>query len=531
MKKVILFLMGILYFGYSQAQDETDALRYSFLTPGGSARVQSIGGTSVSLGGDLSMANSNPATLGLFKSSELSFTPELKFSSADGNYLGSNATDNKSQFIVPQVGIVFAKPTSRNSNSNWRNVSFGLGINRVADFNQNITYSGKNDQSSYADNYLIDLINSGITDQSSPEDFQSRFPSDYAYGLGLAYSTDLFIPIADDNGNFSTWESLPGEVLSDGRSLSQTNSISSRGGINEFNLSVAGNYDDRLLLGVGLYIPNISYRRTSAFRETNTEDKDALMDYYEERNFLHTDGTGINGKVGAIYIIDPQWRVGASIHTPTLYSMHDIFSTDVTTSSSDLGTSYLATQDVTGGYPGEFDYSMTTPARFMAGVSYVVGAQAGARQHGFISLDYEYVNYGSTKFHFNRSSVTTDDQAYVKELNHLIKSMYGGGSNLRLGGEFKFDEFAARAGVMYMQSPFKDSQIKGDQLRYSVGMGFRTGGFYVDLSYIYADEGKYLDQPYTVYEGNDLGSTSPNPASIKRNNSTVLLTFGFALGQ
>src|SRR5699024_4822905 len=161
--------------------------------------------------------------------------------------------------------------------------------------------------------------------------------SNYPYGISQAYETGLIGPFLDDDGNFAYWESLSGDILNNGNSIHQSNTISTKGGLNEFNLSVAGNYDNRLFIGVGLYVPSINFERTKTFRETNKTDQESVLDYYEVADHLHTDGVGINGKLGLIYVINSNWRFGASFHSPTLYSMHDTYSTTMRTKTTDLG--------------------------------------------------------------------------------------------------------------------------------------------------------------------------------------------------
>src|SRR5699024_6666021 len=210
--------------------------------------------------------------------------------------------------------------------------------------------------------------------------------------------------------------------------------------------------------------------------------------------------------------------------------MHDTYSTTMRTKTTDLGMLTSTTSDFTDGYPGEYDYSLTTPWRAMGGLSYIIGTAPGAPHHGFISLDYEYVNYGAARFHFNGSNSTPDDKAFAETLNNSIRQMYKGASNIRLGGEMKFNLLSARAGIMYMGSPYanEDDEINSSQMRYSAGLGIRNNGFYVDLTYVYTDKGDYYDQPYLV-DDNDLNIHSPAPALIKGNSSTFLLTVGFLL--
>lgn len=527
MKKTwLLLIAGILCFRWSNAQVESDALRYSFLTPGGTARIQAIGGSGISLGGDPSLMSLNPAGIGLFKTSDFSITPGVKAVSNTGDYLGQSASDNKTNFYIQQMALVFATNSrNRNRDSKWKNVTIGVGFNRLANFNQNIFYQGENSQSSYSDNYLIKLAKGGYTNsQADLNDIAANFP----YGLSQAYLTGLIGPYIDNSGNFDSWNSLPNNILGDGKSLTQSNTISTKGGLNEFNLAVAGNYGDRLFVGIGLNVPSINYDKTGTFRETNHSDGASVLNYYEATDNVHTDGVGINGKLGVIYVLNKNFRMGAAFHSPTLFSMHDTYTTTMVTNTTDQGIITSTTTDITDGYPGEYDYSLTTPWRAMGGISYVIGAGPEAVHHGFISLDYEYVNYGAARFHFNGSNSTAADKAYADVLNESISQMYKGASNVRLGGEIKFNLFAARAGVAYMGSPYTDTEIKGDQMRYSVGLGYRNRGFYADLTYAYTDKGERAHQPYLVDE-NSSNIPSPPPALLEGNISNILLTIGFKL--
>lgn len=525
MRKLFAFLIAIALFQISYGQDESDALRYSYLTPGGTARMQAIGSASVSLGGDASNMDINPAGIGLFKTNDLSVTPGFRNITNHSNYLGHTASDSKGNIYLQQFGLIFASNKRRGSDSRWQNVTFGVGLNRLANFNQNIYYQGENSNSSYADNYLITTDKYGFTDSPSDED---NIAQNFPFGLSQAYLTGLIGPHYDPDGNFNYYTSLPAGILNDGKSLTQSNSISSKGGLNEFSLAVAGNYADKLYLGLSLNVPSINFDRTKTFRETNMEDPNSPLNYYDVTNELHTDGVGINGKLGVIYAINRKVRIGASFHSPTLYSMHDTYTTTIVTDTKDQGVFQSSTADITGGYPGDYDYSLTTPWRLMGGISVVFGATQNVKQqHGFLSLDYEYVNYAASRFHFNSNNATPADKALEASLNNSISTIYKGASNIRLGGEMKFNIFAVRAGINWMGSPYADEDIDGNQLRYSAGVGIRNRGFYADLTYVYSNRNS-INQPYFVEE-NEFGAQSPSPAIIESNASNIILTVGFKM--
>lgn len=524
MKKILFVLTGLLFFGIAYGQEESDALRYSYLTPGGTARVQATGGSGVGLGGDAGLMGSNPAAIGLFRTSDFSITPGFRSVTNNGDYLGQSASDAKSNVYLQQLDLIFAN-NKHKSNSKWQNITFGVGLNRLANFNQNIFYRGSNNTSSYSDNYLITLANGGYTDsQNDVNDIATNNP----YDLSPAYAARLIGPRYNAQNQFDGWSSLPGEVLADGKSIMQSNSISTKGGLNEYSIAVAGNYANKFYIGLSLNIPSIKFDRTAVFSEENTEDKASPLIDYSVTNRLHTDGAGINGKLGVIYAVNSMVRIGAAFHSPTAFSLHDTYSTTTTSNTTDLGKITSSTQDFTDGYPGEYEYSLTTPWRAMGGIALIFGTNPDvSQQHGFLSLDYEFVNYAAARFRFNSSDATSSDKAYADALNSSIRQKYQGASNLRLGGELKFNILAIRAGVNWMGSPYSDTQIKGDQMRYSAGLGIRNRGMYADLTYIYSNAHS-INQPY-VLPDNSLSIASPAPATIAGTGSTILLTIGFKL--
>lgn len=523
-KKILLSLVGLLIFGLSHGQEESDALRYSYLSSGGTARVQSIGGAGVSLGGDAGLMGINPASIGLFRTSDFSFTPGFRAMTNHADYLGESSSDAKNNLYIQQLSLIFAGNT-QNNNSKWQNVTFGVGLNRLANFNQHIFYQGTNGVSSYADNYLITLANEGYTD--SPNDLND-IGQNNPYDLSPAYATTLIGPQYNPQNQFDGWTSLPGQILADGNNILQSNNISSSGGLNEYSLAVAGNYNNKLYLGLSLNIPSIKYDRTEAFTEENPGDKNSPLIDYTVTKRLHTDGAGINGKLGMIYAVNKMVRIGAAFSSPTAYSLHDTYSTTIKTNTTDFGTLTSSTQDFTSGYPGEYEYSLTTPWRATGGISLIFGTDPDVKQqHGFVTLDYEFVNYAAARFRFNSSDATASDKAFAEALNQSMRNMYKGASNVRLGGELKFNILAVRAGLAWMGSPYADSNLKGDELRYSAGIGIRNRGMYADLAFIYANPHQ-INQPYLLPE-NSLNIPSPAPATITGNAATVLLTIGFKL--
>src|SRR6478609_10190723 len=83
-----------------------NALLFSRTKPGGSARIQAMGGAQVALGGDYSSALANPAGLGMYNRSEFTFSPAINTYNTEAEHLGTNSSNSKSVFNIPGLSYV-----------------------------------------------------------------------------------------------------------------------------------------------------------------------------------------------------------------------------------------------------------------------------------------------------------------------------------------------------------------------------------------------------------------------------------------
>ena len=141
MKKLGLILITLVVLSFpslAQLGYYNDALLFSRTNFGGTARMQAIGGAQVSLGGDISSAQSNPAGLGFYNRSEFSFTPGLSFqkskASLDG---GLNQETFSAQMDISNLGLVF----NNKGDGSIKSWSFGISVNKVNDFNREVEYN------------------------------------------------------------------------------------------------------------------------------------------------------------------------------------------------------------------------------------------------------------------------------------------------------------------------------------------------------------------------------------------------------
>ena len=98
------------------AQNEIDALRYSTHELSGTARYSAMGGAFGSLGGEFSGLSSNPAGIGMYQFSEISFTPCFNLNSTKSYYNNYNLSSYKSKVSIGNLGLVFTIPQKE---SDW----------------------------------------------------------------------------------------------------------------------------------------------------------------------------------------------------------------------------------------------------------------------------------------------------------------------------------------------------------------------------------------------------------------------------
>jgi hypothetical protein len=485
MKKVLLIITGALLMGmFGFAQNETDALRYSYLVHGGTARFTSMAGAFGALGGDFSTITTNPAGLGVYRRQlEVSFSPAFDLQNVESTFNGNRIDDSKNNLNIGGLGLVYTAPLN---SLEWRSFTFGVGINQLANFNRRQTIEGSNSRSSLMTDFLHRANQQGSVANLSD------------YSTGLAWDTWLLGQ--DDNGFFID---LDDNFFNNGGSVFQRQRVISSGYLNEFSMAVAGNYKDRLFIGATVGIPIIKYNETTTFFEEYEKGPDDIFNSLNYDNSLAVTGTGINLKIGAILRLSDMVRVGASLHTPTLFSIEEIYDASM---RSDLN---LDSPDYNNfAQPekrGLFRYELSTPLKASASLGLVFGTA------GLLSLEYEYVNFAGTK-------LRSDDHTFTNE-NTVISQTFTKQHNLKVGGEVNLFPLVLRGGLGYYPSPLNNGQVS-DQMIVSAGVGFRSKHYFLDFGF----SRSVLDSDFYIYD-----SQFVNAAKLGNTNQRFIVTAGYRL--
>ncbi|MFY0254596.1 hypothetical protein ACDQ55_11645 [Chitinophaga sp. 30R24] len=521
-KRLYPLLGGLFVSITAAAQSSNDALLYSPMQPYGTARTQALGGAGVGLGGDYSSAHINPAGIGMFKTGEFFFTAGVGITNTSSTYLGNGSADNtgnKTNFQLPNIGVVFANNRASGASS-WNNFTFSLGMNRMANYNSKIAIAGVNLNSSYSNIWVDQLQGQSL----------KYFSYGDETGASLGYQSFLIDTLTTSKGfgglSFADpRRNAPGtSPMPDG--ITQRGTLTKEGGLNEYAFAMGANYGDRLYIGATITIPSINYKETFSWSEDDRQETNHnnQFGYFDYNNYLKRNGIGIGAKIGIIYKISDRFRLGGAFHTPTYYSLHDSYAADITANTEDFGGEvYVNSNQLTeDGGPKLYDYNYVTPLRLLGGASYFFGDITNPKKlQGFITADYEYVNQSSAKFKMS------DDRAYERALNSNISAIYTSVSNVRVGAELKFASlYAVRAGFAAYGNPYSNDAYNAgadaSSKVYSGGLGIRSKGIYADLTYSYAQ----LTSNYRPYVTEDASITPP-PATIDYNRSNILLTVGF----
>lgn len=493
MKKIGLIIFAVLSVSIGlTAQNLDDALRYSQISYSGTARFMSMGGAFTSLGGDISSLSQNPAGIGVFRSSELTISPQLFQIKTTAGFNGRSLS-NLSNFNLNQIGLV-SNLVSNNKETGLITLNIGYSFSRNNNLNQTVVIRGTGNSSSMAD-YWASAAD-GSTKSNLPDDpwmANSVFLIDTLSGSATSYGTA-----------FSNYGDNPPSVY--GQSIQRI--ISYEGYTGEHAISIGGNYSNKLFFGATLGISKLRFTSHYEHLETSNSVLPSQFQSFVYTNHYEEKGTGYSIKLGAIFKPIDALRIGVAFHSPTWYKIDDYAYSNMTSKFTD-GSHYEASID-----PLRYNYALTTPFRVLAGASIQI------RKIALLSADYEYVDYSTIRF-----SETGDGYDYGQknmELRNSLKSA----SNIRIGGEVRLNKLYLRTGYGYYGKAFKPGEDNAnlDYSSISFGAGFREQNVSIDFAYT---NFKY-SQKYFLYPV-DM-NVDPALANLNTMKNMFTLTIGYKFG-
>ena len=553
MKKQLFLLFVSFTFSLAQAQEISDALRYSQDNLNGTARFSAMSGAFGALGGDLSSLNINPAGSAIFSNNQMAVTLSNNSTKNNSNYFGTKSSDSNNSFDLNQAGGVFIFKT-QNPKNDWKKIAFAINYDKTNNFDNAVFSRGTNPTNSidqyflsyanqnggvptkYIDSfyYSHSLDNSGnpILDSNdlpkenysklanyfgtSQDDISNHLNSYIYQYIGevygdnsfnnqqafLGYGTYIINPLISSNPNNTKYVSL----VPNGNYY-QENSIISKGYNGKLSFNAATSYKDKLYLGINLNSHFTEYTQSTSFYEENDAPltSEYTVSWLLFDNDLHTYGTGFSFQLGAILKATKEIRLGLGYESPTYYNLNDELSQRlrVVSEAKDLN----ATNDVVN--PQVINiytpYKLQTPSKTTLSFAYIF------EKKGLLSIDYAIKDYSNTQFKPKNEFSNT---------NTSMANLLNQSGELRIGGEYKIEAWSLRAGYRFEQSPYKNKNTMGDLTGYSGGIGYNFGATKLDLAYSHAQRNSresFFSQGFT------------DGANIRTKNNTITATLLFEL--
>lgn len=398
---------------FANAQDvstiRNTAEVYSNSSLNGSSKYNSMAGSMGALGGDFSVLNSNPAGIGVSIASEISGTLSVENSKNSTSLYGSTMEYKINNTDVGNVGGIASFQIE--GSTPWKFVNIG------------VNYSNQ-----------------------SLEDY-SQSPGN----SGLVY------PIYDQNNVLVTNLTFGGHAYN------------RYGDVSKMSIGVGGNYDNKFYLGAGLNFHNANLEQYDSARFTSSSNN-VTETFSKQYTPFSESSSGFSASVGVIGKINPQFRLGASVETPTWWNIARVY------------TEY---ENPTDGTYSE-DRNLTSPMKATLSAAFV------PNKNFAINVDY---SLGLTK---PKYKVYGDAET---ELNKFFSDHSNSLSEIKVGAEYRIQQFRLRGGYAFSSSPFDAMTISslsnigdvsntsysnlflGKRNTIGAGIGYDFKAFYIDAAY------------------------------------------------
>ena len=436
-------LLTALVSSQGVAQFPEDALRFGTPGFGVGARALGMGNAYTGVSNDFSALYWNPAGLAQMDQGEFSLgLSHLNYRDA-GAFFGTSDAYSNNITTLNTLGVAYPVEVRRGS------LVLAAGYARQSNFTTGVSFEGFNANSSV---------------------IQTWAPDGQSYPSEITIAEELALALADTStGRFVS------PIMG---MLTQTGTVLEGGGIN--NWSIAGGMDIARNLSVGATLTFLSgiYEYDREYSEIDTRGVyDSLSSDYSSIDFsqltldefVRSDITGVNAKLGLLYRVPERFRLGVTVKTPTSYHIEEEFGT--------TANSYFDNGDI---YPldgpyeslGIGEYDVITPWVFGSGISFIL-------RDLVLSADLEFTDWTQLEF--------DDANPDLLALNKDIKEIFRSTLNWRAGMEYEFVQHGVRlrGGFIYNTSPYEMDQTSDyDQKYVTAGLGFLlSGSTMLDVAY------------------------------------------------
>ncbi|MBL6645411.1 MAG: hypothetical protein ISP55_03075 [Flavobacteriales bacterium] len=472
-------------------QGLADVMQYSRQDPLGSARTMGMGGAMTALGADLGSIWSNPAGLGMYRSSDLSFSLGIGAGGARTDYLGTRNVAAEPHAIVGQLGVALTMPML---STDFKRSTFAVAYTPLKDFHQRAIWSGEAEGES---------ITSQFAQQANGTSFDSLWYY-HPFDAELAWYTYLIDTVGGSANQYApafTNDEVTQELRRD-RS----------GRMGETTIGFGTSYRDQLHIGLSVGIVSTEMNRVDVYRESKISGPSSLQEL-SLNDRLEISGSGAYWSFGLI--LQPKAtpiRLGWSYRSGTVLSIEDFYQVDATAQFAGSGS-------FEAGSPSSFvEYRIRTPRRHQLGFSWTLGKVA------VISVDYGQTNYAQAEFmseDFSAQDVNRIQDGITDDFT--LEQQYRAGLELRVQDELRFRIGGGwrSAAAAPLTNPFGDAdgsliEDSGTMGHASLGGEYRVDNWYAGATYRHT----------STADGRRLYGLGPEVATGRTGLGLLMLTIG-----
>lgn len=480
----------------------------------GTARYVGMGGAMEALGADLSTMGTNPAGIGLFRSSQLALSGGFVTQSDATthptiNGMSINFKGDKTNASFDQVGFVWSRRTGVNSFLN-----LGFNYHKSRNFDQILTAGA--------------ALNNASQNKLTAMKHLANMPDQAWNAVDAGYYK---IMGKDDNSM--------GYLNGTGYIFGQYQ----HGYIGQYDINISGNINNRVFLGATFGIHDVHYHSQSIY----SEDLENNM-YTENNERLDVTGTGFDVKAGIIFrpIENSPFRIGAYVNSPVMYDLQQ-------DNSAYVHLNYLPDDKIHDAIGPQqngatLSYRLNTPWKFGVSLGHTVDKYLALgltyEYSDYKKIDNRYIDGGYYDYYGTYYTESSSDE----EMNNDTRLNLKGVHTLKLGLEYKpIENLALRAGYNYVSPVFNKKGYRdvtlssqgvayatstdytnwGATNRMTLGAGWTMGKVTIDLAYqaTRTDGTFYPFMPSYAENANETDKNNvPNGAPTKFMRHQVLGT-------
>ena len=518
MKKKIIFGLMAMAAITANAQEtyENANLMKPELT--GTARYIGMGGAMEALGADISTISTNPAGIGLFRSSSVN----LSFGLSSQQDVTTYGSDHKTVPSFDQAGFVYSMRTNSRSFLN-----FAFNYSKSRNFNQILNAAGKlngSAQNKLTYNKFVGNDDFIYIDKDGTllSDYIQFSQLDYLYANNINYDED-----EAGNGSFYGYD---GDAYDMYRAQS--------GYIGRYDFNISGNVNNRFYWGITVGLQDVDYNGFSDNIETLGN---SIVEVKDTRKIT---GTGVDVKAGVIFrpVEESPFRIGLSVSTPTWYKLTTSNYTSMSLLNGNVSQQLFAPEI------GEsYEFKLYTPWKFGASLGHTVGNNLA------LGLSYEYADYSTADTRvIDGYDYYGNEESYSEyATNQHTKNTLKGVSTIKAGLEFKPDpSLAVRLGFNYVAPMYDKLGVKDgtldsygvfyqsqsdftnweDTYRLTAGLGYNIDKFSIDLAYQYSTTNGNFSPFYDCADNINSESLTNNNfdvCKVSNKRHQLMLTLGY----